>query len=222
MNDVQNFFRFSSKNDELKSDIEHVLQQFLRTPEGRELIHDAYEANGRVRIEITTDNELPTKAESRTGKINVSQGQLLTLQYLSSNGKPHDVSLNRVLFHELSHLQDHESLHRKTHSHSEAVSEMKTALSQIAVQVVEEALGVKEVEQEEALRIVAKDLIENNGELSSRIKEIANQTVSREPNIIAKTNEFMQKYYGEEHRHDHSSTHNGSPELEVKSMLSNH
>lgn len=101
-------------DDNFKIEVEQCLDLLAKTPEGQDLISYAALENqerGFSVIELTAgleesfDENFVALAHPEDGTIEINRDAIRDAQYYMKDGGEQDISLNRVLFHELSHMR---------------------------------------------------------------------------------------------------------------------
>lgn len=212
----ENYVVVDSDIPDFKDKIEQVLSNMSKTPEGREVIEEAYELNGRTRITIMGMEGGGSEAKFDEAEIVLSLRQLGSLQYFDVNGGMHDVSLDRALFHEFRHMRDPENLHPK----SVRMAIMKPLVEEAMITIAEEHLGLISPTFEEASKALAEDMMSENPKVNflSELNKFGAHKKPHENRTIQATNEYMARYFNEEPRSGHTGDSEGTPELEVRQL----
>lgn len=218
----------------LRAKVENALENFMRTPEGREVIEMGYlrcnankDSPEKIRIEFNPQEGYKGQAFS-SGRIAFGNG-LNTMRYEGFDKEFHDFSLERVLFHELVHLGDDDETAGWAHYEGmtfdeNGVPDIRKHMHEVLLpQAVRIYLDDPDMTGEEVDDFM-KSLIDDSGQFTEQgqaqfdeVLKIFDRLLEKaslsevtgekgtERRTIDRTNEFMKKYYGEESRFGHKT-----------------
>ncbi len=173
-------------------DITKILDNFAATPEGRDLLSRVAQNAGDVTI-TSIDGEKST-FDWKSGQINLDYKQIIENGY-EHDGSVQPFSLERVLFHELSHAADPDfEGHREAR---EAYSDSIRTAARLQGQLPD-------------------DEMEKYYELEAEINRMETETLrhkeeGQEEPTVRETDTYMAKYYGEPPRGEYSYVERDEP-----------
>lgn len=210
--DFERLIKIKCDDPELKAQIEHALENFMKTPEGRKLIEEAYDVQNhrrlfdrRIVIEYNENAEKAGEANCSDGIITLGP-KLKTSQYEGIDGQPYEMSLDRILFHELSHLAD-EEMYKDAKAAKTGIDEIRvemdrTLLDAMGVYFGQKFSSMKEVEKYARANGI-ESLEDHMDEILPIYDQLEKQGKSAERRAIDNSNPYMSKYFGEMARKRH-------------------
>ena len=229
--DYNNYLVVSCDDHGFNSNIQRALNNISLTQEGQSTIQRAYDNNGGKRLEIRAGllnggvSGVMIDVDEAVEYINVSRASILTTRYLGEDGGMHDFSLERLLFHELSHKADES---RPDHSDEKVRQARFDAHDQAFIEAVNEIASQEFASFSMAQRFV--DYLDSSSESGDQdmVKDIYRHLGEKvslmeyhwEDVAVNLTNAYMEKYYNEVPRADYGSTdREGTSEMEVHATI---
>lgn len=200
--------------EEMRGNIEQAIVQMAQTPEFQEILRNAKKNNNGARIKVSTQNGVRTGHED--GLINISN-QVFRNRYKGTDGRYHDSSLQRILFHEFFHSADDKLRHFKDLDPNKQAQLIKKRIEGVILNYYKEKTNNPNLTQEQATKMLDN---ESDFEAIEEIKDRIKESNPGEKRAITATNKFMKDKYGETPRSSYTDYDKaGTPALDMHNKI---